>query len=118
MSKSLGTVNHLHANKFWGGIERGSSLQLSDNKSGFYVQLNAAEIIALMPAFKDIIDTELNRQKKECEKMLAKYKELEKSIVSDMRAVSEMAINQPALDAASLLVLGGAKLIVDENEAE
>lgn len=115
MSKSLGTVNHLHANKFYGGYEVGSSLQLTDNKSGFYVQLSAAEIIALMPAFKDVIDTELNRQKKECEKVIAEHKELERSIVSDMRAVAEMAINQPVFSMASLLVLGGAKLVEDEQ---
>lgn len=115
MSKSLGTVNNLHANKFWGGEGRGSCLQLTDNKTGLYVQLSASEIIALMPAFKDVIDTELNRQKRECEKAIAKNRELERSIVSDMRAVAEMAINQPVFNMASLLVLGGAKLVEDDE---
>lgn len=110
MSKSLGSVNCIHANKFFGGHERGSSLQLTDEKSGAFVQLNAAELIALMPAFKNVIDTELRRKKIECENVIAEHKELEKSILSDMRNVAEMAINQPVFDMASLLVLGGAKL--------
>lgn len=115
MSKSLGTVNNLHANKFWGGEGRGSCLQLTDNKTGLYVQLSASEIIALMPAFKDVIDTELRRQKVECEKVISEHKELERSIVSDMRAVAEMAINQPILSMASFLVLGGSKLVDDDQ---
>lgn len=110
MSKSLGAVNHIHATKFWGGEEKGSSIQLTDEVSGSYIQLNACELIALMPAFKNIIDTELGRKKRECEKVISEYKELEKSIVSDMRKVAEMAINQPVFDMASMLVLGGLKL--------
>lgn len=110
MSKSLGSVNNIHANKFWGGNDRGSSLQLTDEKSGFYVQLNANELIALMPAFKNIIDTELNRKKIECENVIAEHKDLEKGIISDMRKVAEMAVNQPIFDMSSLLLLGGAKL--------
>lgn len=109
MSKSLGSVNNIHANQFWGG-DRGVCMQLTNMFSDGYVQLSAAEIIALMPAFKAVIDAELNRQKKDCEKVIAEHKELEKSIVNDMRKVAEMAINQPVFDMASLLLLGGLKL--------
>lgn len=110
MSTSLGSVNNIHANQFWGGNDRGVCIQLTNMFKDGNVQLSAAEIIALMPAFKVVIDSELNRQKKECEKVIAEHKELEKSIVNDMRKVAEMAINQPVFDMASLLMLGGLKL--------
>lgn len=115
MSTSLGKVNNIHANSFWGGEEKGCCLQLTNLDKDGYVQLTASEIIALMPAFKHVIDTELERKKKECEKVIAEHKELQKSIISEMRNVAEMAIAQPVLDMSSLLLLGGEKLEMDPD---
>lgn len=110
MSTSLGKVNSIHANCFWGGDSRGCCLQLTNLEGDGYVQLKASEIIALMPAFKYVIDAELNRQKASVEKAIKDNKELEKSIFHDIREVAEMAIAQPIFDMSSLLVLGGDRL--------
>lgn len=108
MSTELGNVNDISATRFWGGEERGVCLQLT-SKDG-YVQASAAELVAIIPAIKSVIDMELERRKRDCEKAIADHKDLEKTIVNDMRAVAEMALNQPILDMASLLNLGGLKL--------
>ena len=115
MSTSLGKVNNIHANQYWGGESKGCCLQLTNLDKDGNVQLSASEIIALMPAFKAVIDKELERQKSECEKVIAEHKELQKSIISEMRNIAEMAIAQPVLDMASLLLLGGAKLEMDQD---
>lgn len=115
MSTSLGKVNKIQATRFFGGEEKGCCLQLTSLDGYGYVQLTASEIIALMPAFKAVIDAELNRQKKLVEKAIEDNKALQKSIFSDMREVAVMAIAQPVLDMSSLLVLGGEKLEIDPD---
>lgn len=117
MGTSLGKVNNIHANRFWGGEERGCCLQLTNLDRDGYVQLTASEIIALMPAFKHVIDKELERKKSECEKVLAEHKELQRSIINDMKNVAQMAIVQSVLDMSSLLLLGGEKLEMDPDYA-
>lgn len=113
MSTQLGVINNtVSVTRFFGGADRGTSIQLTC-KNG-YVQLNASEIVALLPMLKSVVDLELGRKKAECERAIKECQDLEKTIVKDMQEVSEMAISQRILDCAVLLSLG--KAVVTDGE--
>lgn len=114
MSTELGSINGTHLTRFYGGDDRGVSIQLTGENG--YVQFNASEIVALIPELRAILDMELQRQKNLCEQAIKDNKELMKTIVKDMVEVTNMAISQPVFDTASLLVLGGVK--IDKTESE
>jgi len=114
MSTELGSINGTHLTRFYGGDDRGVSIQLTGENG--YVQFNAPEIVALMPELKAILDMELQRKKNLCEQAIKDNKELMKTIVKDMVEVSNMAISQPVFDTASLLLLGSVS--VDKTESE
>jgi hypothetical protein len=112
----------LNLTRYWGGDKRGICVQLSattEEGVGGYVQLSAADIIALLPILKTyIIDWEMGRQKEIAAKAIAEYKELEKSVVSDMRNVSKMAIAQPVFDMAALLFYGKKEVELSDEIKE
>ena len=126
MSTKIGDIREagprkkdLSINCFFGGKESGLCLQLTqqmDTKEFGYVQLSTADIIALLPVLKDHIDRTMRSKKAEAEKAIQENKDLVKTIVEDMRTVSEMAIAQPILDIAALLMLGQKSL--DTSDAD
>jgi hypothetical protein len=130
MSTELGTLVStgsrnvpMKLTRFWGGKDKGPCVQLTavmEEGSHGYVQLSASDIIALLPILKKyILDYALEGKKEEAEKAIEDCKELRNTIVEDMRAVSQMAINQPILDMAVLLSLGQSKFeISDEIKGE
>lgn len=112
----------LNLNRYWGGDKRGVCVQLSaiteEGEHG-YVQLSAADIISLLPILKKyILDYEMERQKNVAVKAIAEYKELEKSLVSDMRDVAQMAIAQSVFDMAGLLFYGKKEVELSEEIKE
>lgn len=111
MSRTLGIINdEIIVTKFYGGKDKGVSIQLTSQSGQGYVQLNASEIVALLPMLKEVLDGELASKHRECKEAIEQYKELEKTIVKDMRDVSAMAMSQTTLDMSSLLCLGVAKV--------
>lgn len=116
MSKNLGIINNkFSAVQFWGGDSRGVCLQITNHSSNeSYIQVTAAEAVALIPILKTVIDAELKRQSELCDEMIRKNQEMKKTIIKDMSEVAKMAINQKILDCASMLCLGGAKVEIDE----
>jgi hypothetical protein len=96
----------LNLTRYWGGDKRGICVQLSattEEGVGGYVQLSAADIIALLPILKTyIIDWEMGRQKE----------------ISDMRNVSKMAIAQPVFDMAALLFYGKKEVELSDEIKE
>lgn len=119
MSRDIGEINGtgsrdvtLHITRYWGG-NAGSCMQLTalmENGEYGYVQLSAADAIALLPAIKDMLDDALRLKRDAAAAAIQENKCLEQTIVNDMRAVAEMAISQPVFDVASLLVFGGKKI--------
>lgn len=129
MSTELGTLVStgsrnvpMEITRFWGGAKKGPCVQLTavmEEGSHGYVQLSASDIIALLPILKKyILDYALESKKEEAEKAIADCEDLRKTIVEDMRAVSQMAINQPILDMASLLSLGESKFELSDEVKE
>lgn len=121
MSTHLGTLKNtgsrgrkIAVTRFYGGDKYGPCLQLSSD--GGYVQLNASDIIALLPTFKDLLDMCLEAKKLEAEAAIEENKSLRETIVKDMREVAKMAINQPILDTAALLLFEKKQLSGSENE--
>ena len=119
MSTQLGIINkNVIVTRFYGGDEQGVSIQLtSQSRNDGHVQLSASEIVALIPMLKIVLDDELNRKKRECEKVIEENKELMKTIVKDMRDVAGMAINAPIFEMASLLTLGKAEVTDSEVQS-
>lgn len=112
MSKDLGRIKRhgyddLTVTQFWGGDDQGICVQLTgympDKDMSGYVQMNAGEIIALLPVLKDVVNAELTRKREEAARAIEENKELLKSIVEDIRDVNDMAIAQPVLNIAALL---------------
>jgi hypothetical protein len=113
----------LSLTRYSGGCKNGICVQLTatqeDGISG-YIQLSTADIIALIPILKEhIIDVEMGIRKNEAVRVIKQYKELEKSIASDMREIAAMAIATPVLDMAKLLFFGDKKVeLSDEIKRE
>jgi hypothetical protein len=120
MSTFLGTLKNTGSRnvdmsvvRYWGGNAYGACLQLTastEEGNVGHVQLNASDIVALMPVFKQILDDTFKAKKYEAETAIKENQELLKTIVQDMREVSEMAINQPVFDYAALLTIGKKEL--------
>lgn len=105
--------------RYAGGEDKGPCIRLiarTEEGEDGYIQLSASDIIALLPIFKKyIIDAALESKKAEAEAAIKECKELEKSIVADMRTVSEMAIAQPVFDMAALLCLGKSEFVPSDG---
>lgn len=105
--------------RFYGGQKNGPCLQLTaqmeEGPTG-YVQLNASDIVALLPIFKGILDDAFSARKAEAEKAIEENKALRDTIVKDMREVSAMAIAQPVFDFAALLTIGKKELTGGDYE--
>ena len=96
-----------------GGSKNGPCIQLTarmEEESTGYVQLNASDIVALLPVFKRVLDASFAEKKAEAEKAIEENKALRDTIVKDMREVSAMAISQPVFDFAALLTIGKKEL--------
>lgn len=112
--KDTGSRNvDMNVTRYSGGEKNGLCIQLSaqmeDGSTG-YVQLNASDIVALLPVFKDILDANFEVRKAEAERVMEENKALRNSIVKDMQEVSAMAIAQPVFDFAALLTIGRKEL--------
>jgi hypothetical protein len=120
MSTFLGTLENTGSRnvdmsvvRYWGGDANGVCLQLTattEEGDAGYVQLNPSDIVALIPVFKQILDYTFEAKKIEAEEAIRDNKELLKTIINDMREVSEMAINQPVFDYAALMTIGKKEL--------
>jgi len=76
------------------------------------IMLDAGDLLSLLSVLKEqVIDPELEIQKRACDEMIAKYAELKKSIVSDARDIADMAIHATTFEFANMLVCGGKKVI-------
>lgn len=124
MSRDIGTIKStgsrgvdMSLTRYWGG-PAGPCIQLTalteDDEYG-YIQLSAADIVALMPHLKSVIDDALHAKRDEAVRAIEQNKELERTIVRDMREVSSMAIAQPVLDYAAVLCLGVREFIEEIN---
>ena len=117
MSTELGTLKNtgsrnvdISLTRFWGGDKKGVCVQLTsrmeDGGIG-YVQLSVQDIITLMPILKkEIIDSEAERREKEADKLIQDYKELKKSLVSDIKDVSKMLRQFESFEIGSLFLFG------------
>lgn len=112
MSTEIGVIEgtgsrgvEMGVTRYFGG-EAGVCIQLTaqqeEGRAG-HVQLNAADIITLLPIFKQIIDINLEDKKREVEKAIKENQELRKTIMNDMREIAGMAISQPVFDMAKLM---------------
>lgn len=120
MSTDLGNLKDagsrgvdMNVTRYSGGARNGLCIQLTaemEEGSPGYVQLNASDIVALLPVFKDILDARFAAKKEEAEKAIEENKALRDTIVKDMREVSAMAISQPIFDFAALLTIGKKEL--------
>lgn len=127
MSTDLGTLKdtgsrnvEMSVTRFSGGVKNGLCVQLTaqmEEGSPGYVQLNASDIVALLPVFKDILDANFAAKKAEAEKAIEENKALRDTIVKDMREVSAMAIAQPVFDFAALLTIGKKELTGGDYES-
>lgn len=112
--KDTGSRNvDMNVTRFSGGAKNGLCIQLTavmEEGSHGYVQLNASDIVALLPTFKDILNASFAAKKEEAERAIEENKELRDTIVKDMREVSAMAISQPVFDVAALLTIGKKEL--------
>ena len=118
MSKDIGVIKksgsrgvELFLTRYWGGDKNGYCLQLSalqeDGVHG-YIQLSTSDIMALLPILKShLINPEMERQKRDTEDTINECKELEKTIVSDMRTIAEMAAFEPIAKFVNLLFYDG-----------
>ena len=107
MSTTLGVINgEIGVCRFWGGEDRGVCVQLTGDNG--YVQMTVSEIIAALPMLKEVIDAEMGRRLKECEKAIEETEALKNSIVSDMKKSAEMAINLKILNMSAMLNTGTA----------
>lgn len=126
MSKDLGTLEDtgsrgvdMGVTRFYGGAKNGTCVQLTAVMEGGengYVQLNASDIVALMPVFKNILDCALSEKKRDAEAAIAENEALRKTIVKDMAEVASMAIAQPVLDCASLMNFGKKQLTGGDDD--
>lgn len=125
MSTRLGTLKNtgsrdvaLDITRFHGGIKKGSCLQLSaqmeDGAHG-YVQLSSQDIISLFPIFEELIKNELSRRLKSVREIIEENKSLEETLLKDIRATYQFALNQPALDFSSFFAFGKQNLVKGET---
>lgn len=121
MSTTIGTLHNtvesgsdIQVTQYYAGEIAGKSLQLTNKDNGDFIQLSAADLIALMPTFEMIIKDRLSIEKEACEKLINENKELKKSILSDIDKVCDMAINLTILDTASMLAIGKKRLSKEE----
>lgn len=127
MSREIGTIKDsgsrgvdLDLNRYFGGDGIGQCLQLTaiqENGEYGYIQISAADAIAILPEIKSLIDDELSYKRRQALKAIDENRELEKSIVKDMHEVCSMALAQPVLDIAALLTLGGKSIERGDNES-
>lgn len=119
--KDTGSRNvDMNITRYSGGAKNGLCVQLTaqmEEGSTGYVQLNASDIVALMPVFKEILDASFAAKKAEAEKAIEENKALRDSVVKDMREVSAMAISQPIFDFAALLTIGKKELTGGDYES-
>src|SRR6478735_9851806 len=108
MSTDLGTLVatgsrdvRMSLTRFYGGDRKGPCLQLTanmeDGATG-YIQLSAADMVALLPIFKSVIDMTLEAKKNEAEQAIRENEALRKTIIEDIRGVCQLAISQPIFD--------------------
>ena len=122
--KNSGSRNiELFLTRFWGGNHKGLCVQLSAIMEGGitgYIQLSTSDIIAILPLLKKyIMDPEMKRQKELAESSISKYKELEHSIVSDMRDIAKMNIDTGIYEVSQLLFYGKNEVeLADEIKEE
>ena len=62
MSTEIGSVGGVSITRFFGGVNRGVCLQLTDGNTHDYIVLGASQIITLLPIMKEVVYLETQRQ--------------------------------------------------------
>ena len=118
MSTDLGTLKKtgsrnvdINLTRFWGGgDDKGVCVQLTAKmeSGGFgYVQLSVQDIITLMPILKkEVIDIEAERREKQADELIENHKELKKSLISDIKEVSNMIRQFESFDLGNMFLFG------------
>ena len=117
MSTEIGVLKNsgsrdvdLSLTRFYGGKEKGVCVQLTalmEEGGHGYIQLSVSDLLLLIPFLKkNIIDYEMESKKEEYNLMIDKYKELKKTIIMDMRDLSEWTIQSCTFNLINSMIYG------------